>query len=305
MVKLLAALVTATTVVATTNFRQQQFKVCNSDKDCNSGFYCLPTWDGTFAMCQPGNPPAQRNFVCTDHADYYGDDLSNTHTGYQGCVYNCRINPDCNAIAWVQDANGQQGMCYYKHLKDINRQPTSDSRAIKTCKDTPDAPKKVKWVADAGYQVKGDDISTKSNVASVEACESACEATPSCIAVSYIKNSQSCTLKKTADNYYPVWSKAVDLGAVAAFSHTYSACYSNYDYYNQGDVTNFQGSFQDCKKCFDKGGNAFTWYLGPITGMAQPVNPQGTCYCKKVTPPTPIPATITPNAYGGTVFCFQ
>ncbi|OQS02519.1 hypothetical protein THRCLA_05110 [Thraustotheca clavata] len=308
MVKFFAPIVAVSTVVATTNLRQQQFKPCTMDNDCNNDFFCLPTTDGTFAMCQPGARPAQRSFTCTDRADFNGDDLSSAHIGYQGCLFNCRVNPNCNAISWIQDSNGQQGTCYYKKLNDLSRQPTQDNRNMKACKDSSSspnpAPKKVKWVGDAGYQVKGNDITTKNNVASLEDCQSACEATQSCVAASYSKYSQTCILKQTAENYYPVWSKAVDLGAVAAFSHTYSACYSNYDMANQGDVTNFLGSFQDCKKCFDKSANAFAWYMGPTTGMAQPVNAQGTCYCKKVTVPSPIPATMTQNGSGGTVFCF-
>ncbi|OQR81776.1 hypothetical protein THRCLA_11422 [Thraustotheca clavata] len=260
-------------------------------------------------MCQPGNPPAQRNFVCTDHADFYGDDLSNTHTGYQGCVYNCRINPDCNAIAWVQDANGQQGMCYYKHLKDINRQPTSDSRAIKACKDTPTvttAPPATQYVKERYYQLKGNVIDTIKTAKTIDECTAACTAKPGCAGVSFMGYYPQCQLQSSADNYFPVWSKAVDLQSYIAIPHQYKWCAGNFDKPNEGDVFNFQGSFQDCAKCMEGGkANAFAWWLGPQDGMAQPTNPKGSCYCKKFTTPVVPPPADYSEDHRGTIFCMN
>ncbi|OQR89980.1 hypothetical protein ACHHYP_05897 [Achlya hypogyna] len=305
--QLVFTLACLSTVFAATNMRQQQFKVCTVDTDCNAGFFCLPTYDGTFAMCQPGARSPARNFVCTDHADYWGDDLYNSHTGYAGCAYDCRTNPNCNAFAWVQDAAGQQGMCYFKHLQDINRAPTTNNANMKACKDTPattSTPSTVQWVTDPGYQLMGDRIGNDlSNIESLAACQAACQKTAGCAAVSYMKYYKQCTLQKAANNYYPVWSKAVDLGAAASMQHNYKTCYGNYDVPYQGDVSNFQGSFQDCAKCMEGGkANAFAWYLGPIGDMARPLNPQGTCYCKKLTSPVP-PPPAGPGVNGGTILC--
>ncbi|EQC39071.1 hypothetical protein SDRG_03279 [Saprolegnia diclina VS20] len=43
---------------AATATSQQQFKVCKTHDDCNQGFFCRPTDDKAFSMCQPGDRPA-------------------------------------------------------------------------------------------------------------------------------------------------------------------------------------------------------------------------------------------------------
>ncbi|KDO22425.1 hypothetical protein SPRG_12704 [Saprolegnia parasitica CBS 223.65] len=304
MTRVLLTLLSAAYVAATANLRQQQFKVCKVDTDCNDGFYCKPTDDGTFAMCQPGGRSPARNFVCVDHADYWGDDLSNLRTGYDGCLYACRTNANCNALAWLQDNAGASGTCYLKRLQNTARAPTPDGRNLKACKDTPPVTT-TKWVSDAGYQLKGENISISTTVPTLAACQASCASTPGCAGVSHSTYFTTCMLHKAADNYFPVWSKAVPLGAVASIPHNYKACYDQYDVPHTGDVNNFLGSFQDCAKCMANGNaDAFAWYLGPTGAYAQPINAKGTCYCKKlggsVPPPPPAPRSI-----GGTILCIN
>ena len=64
-------LTTISAVAATTLTGQQQYKVCTSDKECNTGFYCKPTTDGKFSMCQPNEvkPNGAQYSVCKTEAD--------------------------------------------------------------------------------------------------------------------------------------------------------------------------------------------------------------------------------------------
>ncbi|KDO22422.1 hypothetical protein SPRG_12702 [Saprolegnia parasitica CBS 223.65] len=194
-------------------------------------------------------------------------------------------------------------MCYMKQLIDPSRAFNIAPRVTKSCKEEPKLPSSSKWVANPGYQFQGPAMVTKGGVSSLESCEVACLSTVGCAAVSYTRYSQTCVLHSVANNYYPVWSKAVDLSAVAAVPYNYKVCYGNYDVPHTGDVNNFQGSFQDCAKCMANGNaNAFAWYLGPTGAYAQPTNPLGTCYCKKINGDVPVPPPM-PRNNGGTIFC--
>ncbi|OQR81772.1 hypothetical protein THRCLA_11421 [Thraustotheca clavata] len=289
-------------VLAAPSIQQQQFKPCSIDADCNADFFCKPTNDGTFSMCQRGIRPRERKFTCAENSDLWGDDYSNLHTGFDGCLYRCKLNAYCTAISWVKDIGSEQGQCYFKHLADGTRSFTLSPKATRACKET--TIPATQWVVDKTYQLHGSTLATGSNIPSLTSCQRLCERTEGCVAISYQQYSQRCVLQTSADNYFPIWSKAVDLGAVAAIKHNYKACYGDSDLQNQGDVFNFQGSFQNCANCFVGGqANAFAWYLGPTTDFAQPINSKGTCYCKKVAEDVSPPISTYPGTYGGTILC--
>ena len=100
---------------------------------------------------------------------------------------------------------------------------------------------------------------------------------PSCDVVSYIEYAKTCDLQKNARNHYPVWKKAVNLGAVSAIKNDFAYCHCYFDMPGEGDVFALKGSFNDCRRCVadTKRANAFTWFIESVDSMDQPLEEYG------------------------------
>nr|AIG56031.1 secreted protein [Achlya hypogyna] len=93
------AFLLSTLAVAAMAAPQQQFKVCTTDKDCNKDFWCRPTDDGKFSMCQPGSRPSSTTAA--------------PGTGGKGKQYDvCTSNGDCAKGLFCKATNDKKfSMC--------------------------------------------------------------------------------------------------------------------------------------------------------------------------------------------------
>lgn len=199
-------LLTASMALAANMRAEQQWKVCKTDADCNPGFWCRPTNDNTFAMCQPGSRPTTPSpslvsWLQLNGQDFTGQDLSNVPNvaNINDCKQHCDKTQGCQSISYAHNT------CYLKS-KPVNYSLNNNVNSLMKV-----APH-FKCYAHSDFE-KHDLVNFQ---ADYDGCAAACSSRGDCNAFVWTKSSWStsgiCYLKTIDENQGPI---ANSIGAVA------------------------------------------------------------------------------------------